>query len=81
MSEKIEAVFLIADDGFSAWRAKGIVRRSLKELAQALDVEENEFKVQPDLYQLATEQRQLRRQRAQAQARNMVVNPWTGRPD
>ena len=53
----IEAVFFIADDGFSAWRAKGIVRRSLKELAEALGVEESQFNVQPDLHQLAEEQR------------------------
>jgi len=74
----IEAVFFIADDGFSAWRAKGIVRRSLKELAEALSVDESQFKVQPDLQQYAQEQRRLRRP---TRARGLSFNVWTGRAD
>jgi len=65
-------------DGFSAWQAKGIVRHSLKELAQALGVEESEFKVQPDPQQYAQEQRRLRRP---TRARGLSFNVWTGRAD
>jgi len=74
----IETVFFIAEDGFSAWRAKGITRRTKKELAEALGAEESEFKVQPDPQQYAEEQRRLRRP---TRARGLSFNVWTGRAD
>jgi len=76
----IDAVFFIADDGFSAWRAKGIVRRSLKELAKALGVDEGELRPTPDPQQYAAEQRALQRARCRV-AKGTNFNPWTGRPD
>jgi hypothetical protein len=72
----IEAIFFIADDGFSAWRSKGIVRRSLKELAQALGVEESELQPRPDPHQYEAEQRAIRRARSRRVAPD--INPWTG---
>ena len=56
------------------------MRRSLKELADALGVEEAEFKVQPDPHQLAAKQRAIRRAR-NSKVRGVDFNAGTGRKD
>jgi hypothetical protein len=76
----IEAVFFISsEDGFSRWRAKGIVRRTKAELAEALGVDEAEFKCQPDPVQLAEEQRRQQRARHSRIAKGIDFDPITGR--
>ena len=74
----IEAVFFIGEDGFSAWRAKGIVARTKADLAKALGVDEEELLPRPDPQQYAAEQRRLHRR---PRARSTDWNLWTGRPD
>jgi hypothetical protein len=75
----IEAIFFISsEDGFSRWRANGIVARTKAELAQALGVEEDELQPRPDPVQYEQEQKHLHcRQRA----RSSDWNTWTGRKD
>ena len=73
----IEAVFFIAEDGFSAWRAKGIVARTKADLAKALGVDEDELLPRPDPHQYEQEQRSLRRPRA----RSSDFNLWTGKSE
>jgi hypothetical protein len=74
----IEAIFFIGEDGFSAWRANGVVKRSLSELAQVLGVDESEFKVQLDPAQYAEEQKRLHRR---PRAYSSDFNLFTGKAD
>lgn len=69
----IEAIFFVDVDGLHAYRANGIVRRSLAELAQALDVAETDIKLGIDAEQLRAEQKRLRRP---TRARGVDFNPF-----
>ena len=74
----IEAIFFIGEDGFSAWREKGIVARTKADLAKALGVEEDELLPRPDPQQYEAEQRLLHRR---PRAYSSDFNLFTGKAD
>jgi hypothetical protein len=73
----IEATHFVAEDGRIMWRARGVVRQSLVELAEALGVSESEFRPTVDPVQYAQEQKRLQRLRRQGQrARGVDFDPF-----